>query len=133
MDLRYVKAAGGCSAPYGTAPDFEAFRPRARIRLPASKGPPAPMQAELMVQHPNSSGLAKDQITHLFIPPYFVRDIRVTYAGELVLSAQVDFTISENPNFRFYFLPQQAGELRAQVTDTKDRQIESSVQVEEDR
>jgi sulfur-oxidizing protein SoxY len=130
MDLRYVKAAGGCSAPYGTAPDFEAFRPRARLRLPASSEPQSPVLAELMVQHPNSSGLAKDQITHLFIPPYFVRDIRITYAGELVLSAQVDFTISENPNFRFYFLPHEVGELRAHITDTKDRQIESTVQVE---
>ena len=130
MDLRYVKAAGGCSAPYGTAPDFEAFRPRARLRLPASSEPQSPVLAELMVQHPNSSGLGKDQITHLFIPPYFVRDITITYAGELVLSAQVDFTISENPNFRFYFLPHQVGALRAVVTDTKDRQIESAVQVE---
>jgi sulfur-oxidizing protein SoxY len=129
-DRRYVKAAGGCSAPYGTAPDFDAFQPRARLRLPASIEPRSPAIAELMVQHPNASGLAKDQMTQLFIPAYFVRDIRVTYAGELVLSAQVDFTISENPNFRFYFLPDEAGELRALVTDTKDRHVESSVQVQ---
>jgi sulfur-oxidizing protein SoxY len=128
-DQRFVKAAGGCSAPYGAAPDFDAFRPRARLKVDASVAPQTPVLAELMVQHPNSSGLARDQITHLFIPPYFVREIEVTYGGELVLSAQVDFTISENPNFRFYFLPDGSGELRARVIDTKDRETSSTAHV----
>jgi sulfur-oxidizing protein SoxY len=131
MDRRYVKAAGGCSAPYATAPDFESFRPRARLRVDASETVKAPVLAQLMIQHPNSSGLARDQITQLFIPPYFVRSIEVTYAGALVLSAQVDFTISENPNFRFYFDPQASGELQARVVDTKEREIQSGVRVEE--
>jgi sulfur-oxidizing protein SoxY len=129
MDRRYVKAAGGCSAPYATAPDFDAFRPRARLKVDASVAPKAPVLAELMIQHPNSSGLGRDQITHLFIPPYFVRAIEVTYGGELVLSAEVDFTISQNPNFRFYFAPGGGGELRARIVDTKDREIWSTARV----
>jgi sulfur-oxidizing protein SoxY len=130
MDQRYVKAAGGCSAPYGTAPDFDAFTPRARLKVDASVSPHEPVLAQLMIQHPNSSGLAKDQITHLFIPPYFVRTVQVTYAGRPILTAEVDFTISENPNFRFYFQAAEAGELKATVVDTKDRRIESSARVE---
>jgi len=130
MDQRYVKAAGGCSAPYGTAPDFDAFQPRARIKMDASVAPREPVLAQLMIQHPNSSGLAKDQMTQLFIPPYFVRTVEVTYAGQPIMTAEVDFTISENPNFRFYFVPKQAGELKATVVDTKDRAFVTSVQVE---
>jgi sulfur-oxidizing protein SoxY len=129
-DQRYVKAAGGCSAPYGTAPDFDAFRPRVRLKLGASVQPHTPVLVELMIQHPNSSGLARDQLTHLFIPPYFVREIAVTYAGELVLSAQVDFTISENPNFRFYLLAEESGELRAHAVDTKDRELRGDALIE---
>jgi sulfur-oxidizing protein SoxY len=50
-----------------------------------------------------------------------VRKIDVTYAGKPVMSADVDFSMSENPNFRFYFLPQSGGgELRATVVDSKD-------------
>jgi sulfur-oxidizing protein SoxY len=130
MDQRYVKAAGGCSAPYGTAPDFDAFEPRARIKMDASVAPREPVLAQLMIQHPNSSGLAKDQMTQLFIPAYFVRSVEVTYADQPIMTAEVDFTISENPNFRFYFVPKQAGELKATVVDTKDRAIVTSVQVE---
>jgi sulfur-oxidizing protein SoxY len=130
MDQRYVKAAGGCSAPYGTAPDFDAFQPRVRLKTEASAVPHEPVLAQLMIQHPNSSGLAKDQMTQLFIPPYFVRTIEITYAERPIMTAEVDFTISENPNFRFYFVPSQAGELKATVADTKGRTFAAGVQVE---
>jgi sulfur-oxidizing protein SoxY len=131
MSTRYVKAAGGCSAPYGTAPDFDAFTPRLKLRLDASVAAAGePTLAQLMIQHPNSSGLARDQMTQLYIPAYYVRTINVTYADKLVVSAQVDFSISENPNFRFYFVPREAGELKAVVVDTKEREIQGAVQVE---
>jgi sulfur-oxidizing protein SoxY len=130
MAARYVKAAGGCSAPYGTAPDFERFVPRLKLKLDASVVAGEPVLAQLMVQHPNSSGLARDQLTQFTIPAYYVRTINITYAGKPILSADVDFSISENPNFRFYFLPKEPGELKAVVVDTKEREIEGVVQVE---
>jgi sulfur-oxidizing protein SoxY len=130
MVTRFVKAAGGCSAPYGTAPDFNAFTPRARFKLDASVTRDRPTLAQLMVQHPNSSGLAKDQLTHLPIPAYYVRTVTVTYAGRTVLTAEVDFSISENPNFRFYFVPREPGELRATVVDTRERSTETSVHID---
>ena len=130
MSARYVKAAGGCSAPYGTAPDFDAFQPRMKLKVDASVVPGQPNLAQLMIQHPNSSGMAKDQMTQLYIPAYYVRRIEVTYGGHPILQAQVDFSISENPNFRFYFVPREAGELKAVVVDTKDRRLEGTVQVE---
>ena len=65
-----------------------------------------------------------DQLTRLYVPAYFVRTINVTYAGKPVLSAEVDFSISENPNFRFYFVPREEGELKAEVVDTKDLKFE---------
>ena len=92
------------------------FEPRARIKTDASVAPHEPVLAQLMIQHPNSSGLAKDQMTQLFIPAYFVRTVEVTYADRPIMTAEVDFTISENPNFRFYFVPKEAGELKATVS-----------------
>jgi sulfur-oxidizing protein SoxY len=130
MVARFVKAAGGCSAPYGTAPDFDAFAPRARFKVEASVVPDRPALAELMVQHPNSSGLAKDQITHLYIPAYYVRSVIVSYAGKPVLTAEVDFSISENPNFRFYFLPREAGALQAVIVDTKERETQAQAEIQ---
>jgi sulfur-oxidizing protein SoxY len=84
----------------------------------------APVLATLMIDHPNHSGLAMDQYTRQFTPAHYVRKIDVTYAGKPVFSADVDFSMSENPNFRFWFQPQGtgsgAGELRASVVDSRD-------------
>lgn len=130
MASRYVKASGGCSAPAGK--DQEAAMARLgkmKFRVDEALSPGRPAQAQLMISHPNNSGLAMDQLTRLYAPAHFVRRIDVSYAGKPVLSAEVDFTISENPNFRFYFLPTGAGELKAEVVDSKDLKFESAVQL----
>ena len=88
-----------------------------------------PALAELAISHPNISGLGMDQLTHLYPPPRFVRNVQVTYAGKLVMSADIDFTISENPNFRFYFVPTGAGELKAAVVDSSNATFQSSLAV----
>lgn len=129
IDQHYVKAAGGCSAPAGGTADQESFVPRAKLEVDESVLANVPVLARLMIQHPNSSGLAKDQLTLLDIPAYFVRRIEVSYGDRPVMTADIDFTISTNPNFRFYFTPDRAAELKVVIVDTKDKRVESSVRV----
>lgn len=121
MATRWVKASGGCSAPAGkdaVAALANVGRMKMRLTEPGALGEPS--QVQLMISHPNSSGLAMDQVSRLYEPPYFVRRISVSYAGRPVLDADVDFSISENPNFRFWFVPQERGELTAEVVDSRD-------------
>lgn len=128
MATRFVKASGGCSAPPGK--DMQAAMAnlgKMRLRVEGDVSPGKPALAQLMVSHPNNSGLAMDQLTRLYTPAYFVRSIAVTYAGEPVMSADIDFSISENPNFRFYFIPHGEGELKAEVIDTRDLHFEAAV------
>jgi sulfur-oxidizing protein SoxY len=124
MTTRFVKASGGCSAaPGADAAAAQASLGRIRMRIDGDLQGREPVLAQLAIQHPNHTGLAMDQATRQFTPAHFVRNIDVTYAGRLVLSADLDFSISENPNFRFYFLPRNGGgaaDLRATVVDTKD-------------
>lgn len=130
MKTNYIKASGGCSAPAGK--DLAAAMAsvgRMKLRIDGDTAPGQPALAQLMISHPNTSGLAIDQLTRLAPPAYFVRSITVSYAGKTVLTADVDFTISENPSLRFYFMPNGAGELKAQVVDTNDLTFESSIAV----
>lgn len=132
MASRFVKASGGCSAPAGK--DQEAAlarlgRMKVRVDGPIVYG--QPNMAQLMISHPNNSGLAMDQVTRLYVPSRFVRRIDVSYAGKRIMTAEVDFTISENPNFRFYFVPRGEGELKVDVEDSNDVRFESSVAVRE--
>jgi sulfur-oxidizing protein SoxY len=128
MATRFVKAAGGCSAPPGKdAQAAQATLGRMKFRIDGVANGNRPVLAQLMISHPNNSGLAMDQLSRLYTPAHFVRRVNITYAGQPVMSADVDFSISENPNFRFYFQPRGEGELKAVVVDSRDRRFESSV------
>jgi sulfur-oxidizing protein SoxY len=130
MAANYIKASGGCSAPSSkdaAAAQATLGRMRLRVDDPLAAGRPALVQ--LMISHPNDSGLAMDQLTRTYAVPHFVRSIDVRYGGNLVLSADVDFSISENPNFRFYFVPGSDDELNAKVIDNQDLEFTASLKV----
>ena len=130
MSQRWVKAAGGCSAP--NAKNFvpEALLGKMKLRFDddtVSYGKPNLVQ--LMIRHPNESALAADFDAEKV--PQFVRSVRVSFDGRPVMDAEVDFSISDNPNFRFYFNPQDKGELKIEVEDTHDRKFTHSVPIAE--
>lgn len=125
---RFVKASGGCSAPAGSDPRAAlAMMGQMRFRIEGDLKGHEPVLAQLAINHPNHSGLAMDQATRQFTPAHFVRKVDVTYDGQPVFSADVDFSISENPNFRFYFTPRAGGgELRASVVDSQQQHFVAS-------
>ena len=130
MITRFVKASGGCSAPPGKdAQAALATLGRMKFRVEGDANSGQPVLAQLMISHPNNSGLAMDQVTRLFTPAHFVRQVRITYGDQLVMSADVDFSISENPNFRFYFLPRGDAELKAEVVDSNDLKFSSALKI----
>jgi sulfur-oxidizing protein SoxY len=134
MASRYVKASGGCSAPAGKDQAAALARlGRIKFRIDGEPVLGEPTRAQLMISHPNNSGLVMNQVSRLYEPSHFVRRIDVSYAGKPVLTAEVDFTISENPNFRFYFVPREAGELKAEIVDSHDLHFESAVAVRNTR
>lgn len=122
---RFVKASGGCSAPAGgDAKAAQASLGKIRLRVEGDMKLHHPVRAELLISHPNHSGLAMDQLTRQFTPAHYVRNVNVTHAGKLVFSADVDFSISENPNFRFYFRPQGSGQLRVSAVDSQNMRFD---------
>ena len=127
MDSRYVKVSGGCSAP----PNREALHliGRTTMRLPAGLHPGAPTPVDLSVVHPNDTGFELNQVTVMYIPPHFVRSIRVRLGEALLFEADTDFSISENPSWRFNFVPRadQHALLTAEVEDTKEQRFRGTL------
>jgi len=126
-DSRYVKTSGGCSAP----PNRDALNliGRTTLKLPGELRLDQPTTADVTVVHPNDTGFELNQVTVMYIPPHFVRSIRVSYAGHKVFDADLDFSISENPTWRFHFVRRAPGELRAEVTDSKENRFAGTLQV----
>jgi sulfur-oxidizing protein SoxY len=104
-----------------------------RIRVVDSAEAGRPVLAQLMINHPNDSGLSMDQVTRNYATPHFVRNVEVRYGGTLVMSADVDFSISENPNFRFYFVPAGGGELDVKVVDNQDLEFTARMKLDSAR
>lgn len=126
-DSRYVKTSGGCSAP----PNRDALHliGRTVFKLPQAPVFDAPNAADVTIVHPNDTGFELNQVTVMYIPPHFVRSIKVSYAQRRIFDAELDFSVSENPTWRFNFVPHGRGELRAEVTDSKDGQFVGTLQV----
>jgi sulfur-oxidizing protein SoxY len=114
----YVKASGGCSAPASSNSDatkamlgqmkFRAFRPESDT-LP---------EAQIMLRHPQNSGLQMDQLTRLYVPPFFIENLRIWQGDDLVVAMDGGIAISEDPNIRFNYKPNGAAGFRVEAIDT---------------
>ncbi len=128
MVKTFVKASGGCSAPIGA--DLEAAMARMgkmKFRLEGDKlSPGQPNLVQLLISHPNISGMQMDQISRIVKPAHFVNEVRVSFNGKPVMSAETDIAESTDPNFRFYFVPDKAGELKAEIKDNLGKQFSYS-------
>ncbi len=119
MAKRFVKASGGCSAP--ALKDHEAAMARlGKMKLKTINPftPGKPNQIQLMISHPNYSGLQMDPVSRNWIPPHFVEQIDVRFDDRTIMSIEGDISLSENPSIRFSFVPNQPGEIDVRAQDT---------------
>ena len=114
----FVKASGGCSAPASSNSDatrtllgqmkFRTFRPESDA-LP---------EAQIMLRHPQNSGLQMDQLTRLYVPPFFIDNLNIWQGDDLVVAMEGGIAISEDPNIRFNYRPNGAAGFRVEAIDT---------------
>jgi sulfur-oxidizing protein SoxY len=119
----YIKASGGCSAPAASNSDatkslvgqmkFRAFRADAG-------GQP---EGQVMIRHPQNSGLQMDQLTRLYIPPYFIDKLSIFQGDELLVTMDGGIAIAEDPNIRFNYKPNGAAAVRVEAVDTGKHQF----------
>jgi len=118
----YVKASGGCSAPAAkNAAEAKANLGQMRLRQFAKEeAAPASRvrEAQIMIRHPNNSGLQMDQVTRLYTPAFFVRDLSIWQGDQLVLKMDGGISISEDPNIRFSYASNGASAMRVEAVDT---------------
>jgi sulfur-oxidizing protein SoxY len=118
MVKTFVKASGGCSAPALKDAGDKAQIGEMRFRQFEPAAASASREAQLIIRHPNNSGLQMDQVTHLYVPAYFVDELKITQGDDVILTMQGGISISENPSLRFTFVPNGAP-FRAEAADTE--------------
>jgi sulfur-oxidizing protein SoxY len=127
---RFIKAAGGCSAPAGKDQALALERlGKMKLTLGDRSGPDAPITVKLLVSHPNSSGLQMDQATRNYIRADFMQSLDITYNGQSVFRLESDIAISEDPSFSFSFRPADPaapGVIKAEILDSSQRHFSQS-------
>ena len=128
---RFVKAAGGCSAP-GTRDRSEALARVGRMKIrpldPVKAG--EPLRVKVKIAHPNYTGLQIDQLTRQWIPPEYVTRMRLSLAGRQAVEVASDISISEDPTFTFTLLPRGTSELLVEVEDSAGRRFAKRLRLE---
>ena len=116
----YVKASGGCSAPAAKTADEAKgrlgkmrYRQFARPSVDGSR-----REAQIMIGHPNNSGLQMDQLTQLYIPAFFINELRLWQDDSPLLTMEGGISLSEDPNVRFTYVSNGAKRFRAEARDT---------------
>lgn len=124
----FVKAAGGCSAPALKDPQEAMARlGRIKVKLADTVTAGSPASAQVMIGHPNNSGLQFDQVSRTYIPAHYIQSIVIRSGGRPVLEADTDISISEDPNLRFSFMPMEGESLEVVARDTKGATFTRSV------
>lgn len=118
MVSKFVKATGGCSAPFGK--DYETALEglgKTKIKTFTAEGSKGP-EAQVMVRHPSFTGMQIDPMTRVTPPARYVDTLEVKTGGETIFKMEGGITISEDPNFRFSYTPAADGVIEVSGTDT---------------
>lgn len=119
MATKFVKAAGGCSAPaLKDAEEALAQLGKMKLRLHQAHQSPMTQEAQVMIRHPNYSGMQMNQLTGLYIPAKYVQQIEVKRGDEVVFKMEGGISLSENPNIRFTYAPGADNEIVVTAKDT---------------
>ena len=82
-----------------------------------------------MLRHPQNSGLQMDQLTRLYIPPFFIENLKIWQGDELMVAMDGGIAISEDPNIRFNYKPNGAANFRAEANDTEQAHLQGRMAV----
>jgi len=127
---KFVKAAGGCSAPAG-ADDAAALADigRMKLKLLGAFNAGKPLQAQLMIRHPNFNGMQMNQITRFYTPARFIRTIDATYDGGQVFHLDADISLATDPVITFGFVPKEKGQMKIVAQDSSNATFDRSFDV----
>lgn len=123
MATKFVKAAGGCSAPALKDTDAalaEAGKMQIKFLAGARDGQ---REGQIKIRHPQYSGLQLNQATGYYIPAKFLRVIDVVRGGERVFRVEGGISLSEDPNIRFTYAGGGDETLEVTAEDTDGKQF----------
>jgi sulfur-oxidizing protein SoxY len=123
---KFVKASGGCSAPMGMS-DEEAMKGMGDMKMKFAEGQPGhPVEATLMIRHPNFSGMQMNQVTRDYTPARYINKVAITRGDQTILTLDGDISIASNPVLNFALRPDGRGPIKVVASDNQNGRWEHS-------
>jgi sulfur-oxidizing protein SoxY len=130
MAKREIRAAGGCG---GTVENDEsavraaAGKIKLNVESPVAFG--SPTSATFNIRHVMRTGLQRDLVSQGYVPAFYINKTAFTYNGKPVMTVDVGVGTSEDPYFKFNFIPEAPGKLEVIATDNEDKIFKHEVEV----
>jgi len=135
MGTHFVQAAGGCSSPaikdaqaaLASAGEMHLKRTSKAQKFASQRNQSmVTAEAQVMLRHPNYSGMQMDPVTGQFIPAKYVKTLDVLRTGELVFHLEAGISLSSNPNIRFTYGSIDNETLEAKAEDSDGAKFDAS-------
>jgi sulfur-oxidizing protein SoxY len=122
---RFIKAAGGCSAPAGSYDDA-AFSQigQMKLRVQSDTANGTPREVQLLIRHPNFNGMQMDPDTRGFTPARFLKTTEIAFNGQEVLRLDSDISLATDPAISFSLNGHEKGTLDVKARDSDDKLFE---------
>jgi sulfur-oxidizing protein SoxY len=75
------------------------------------------------------TGLQRDLVSQGYVPAFYINHAKFTFNGKPVLTIDVGVGTSEDPYFKFNFVPDAAGTLEVNATDNEGKAFVQQVDV----
>lgn len=127
---RPIRAAGGCGGIVSN--DEAAVRAAAgkiRMKVAAPKKFGTATSAKVNIKHIMRTGLQRDLVSQGFLPAFYIKKATFTYAGEPLMTIDVNVGTAEDPYFKFNFIPKKAGKFELVAIDNEGKQFTKAVEV----
>jgi sulfur-oxidizing protein SoxY len=127
---RFIKAAGGCSAP-GTTDQTAALERLGRMKMRfEAAAPGSPVTASLLISHPNFNGMQMNPVTRLYTPARYVQTVSVSEGGQNIFTMEGDISLAEDPSITFAFHPSGNAPVDVDVGDSAKASFHQSFPLE---
>ncbi len=127
---RPIRAAGGCGGIVSndeTAVRAAAGKIRMKVAKPKKFG--TVISAKVHIKHIMRTGLQRDLVSQGFLPPFYIKTAKFTYADEPLMTIDVNVGTAEDPYFKFNFIPKKAGKFELVATDNEGKEFKKALEV----
>ena len=127
---REIRAAGGCGGTVdGDEVALRASAGKIKFKVDDSVKFGSATSTTFNIKHMMRTGLQRDLVSQGFVPAFYINKTEFKYNGKPVMTVDVGVGTSEDPYFKFNFIPTDPGKLEVFATDSEGKIFSQHVDV----